>query len=202
MLSPLMRGWRAGAAMMLPLALAACGTSPSSPSSPSPTAKAAVSAIAAHVDAPAANCAQFAAGSLPALPRITATAPGGVISALAPSTFDYWVRVTALTSGPVHLAMTETTAGADVTLNAIGGSVLVGSGGKAATCAPISSSVFYPTGSATVVFVETAQSTYYVQVEYSALALTGHRTGSPAIKATISTAGVAGSDAVVSVVAG
>lgn len=199
MLRTFMRGLRSAAAGLVPVALslAACGSS--ARPSPSSSATASPGGATSVIAAPASTCASFASGKLAPLARLTSTTAGGTITKTDPSTFAYWVRVTPSTTSLAHLTVTATTHGATATLNPTGGQVEAGSAGGG--CAPVTNSVTFASGPATVTFGATAGTTYYAQVVYSALPLVGQKPGSAPITVTIATDGISGSSATISVAA-
>jgi hypothetical protein len=193
---------------LLPLAVAltACGASSpaashsasagATPSGPAPTAAGtnAVSLIAA----PTSACTSFAAGTLAPLPRLTPTLASGAITKTNPASFVYWLKVVPATTGLTHLNVTETTQGATLSLTPTGGQVQARAPGATPACSPVTSSVNYGTGPAVVTFDGTAGTTYYAQVTYSTLALTGQKPGSGGITLSFN-AGLPGSTASVPV---
>lgn len=191
----LVRPGFAGCVFAACIAAAACGSTSKQPNGTTPTAAPTPSAAAVGTSAIAptgSTCAQFASGKMPVLQQIKYATKSNEITSLAPNAFVYWVRFMATAKGLAKVTVTASTAGAAAHPLVTGGDVFAASAASGAACAPVSNSVTFATGPATLSFATAAGTTYYMTVQFSTKPFVGQSLASSQTVSIVA-GGVAGS---------
>ena len=160
----------AGFAIAACLVAAACGSTSSHTGGATPTAAPTPSAAVVGTSAIAptgSTCAQFASGKMPVLQQIKYATKSNAVTTLTPNAFVYWVKFTATAKGLAKVTVTASTAGASVHPLVTAGDVFAASAATGSPCAPVSNSVTFATGPATLSFEAAAGTTYYMTVQFS-----------------------------------
>lgn len=182
------------------LGAAACGGTnphPSRTAQPPSVGTQAISAIAAA----GSQCGQFANGALTPIRQLTYTVSGNAVTSVTPAAFVYWVKVTTPTAGSAKFIIAATSQRTTVRPQTRGGDVFAESMIAGSVCRPVSNSVTFASGPATVQFNASAGTTYLLNIQFASQPYVGQAAAALGM-VTISTTGVAGSSSSLGLVHG
>ena len=129
---------------------------------------------------------------MPVLQQIKYATKSNAVTTLTPDAFVYWVKFTATAKGLARVTVTASTAGSAVHPLVTAGDAFAASAATGSPCAPVSNSVTFATGPATLSFATAAGTTYYMTVQFSTKPFVGQSFASTQT-VTVTTSGVSGS---------